>query len=151
MMVRPDALRRRAYAVGHDPTPVLVIDDDPPGEAATLGWLAGAGYRATAEPDGDRVLRLVRAERVRLVVSELYIRCAEGPCVVAVLMGDRARIPRLHVLVYTRHTSPASDAWALAAGCDSVLHEPTAPATCVRELRRLDGADAVEPSDGGSA
>ena len=150
-MVRPDDPGRPAYRPLRNTTPVLVIDDDPLGEAQTLGWLAAAGYRTTAEPDGDAVLRLVRAELVRLVVSELHIPCAEGACVVAVLMGDRARIPRLHVLVYTRHTSPADDAWALAAGCDTVLHKPAAPAAFVHELRRLDGADSTEPSLGGSA
>src|SRR5687768_1602685 len=99
------------------PAPVLVIDDEPAGATATLDRLAEVGYPTAAEADGDAVLRLVRAELMRLVVSELYIPCAGGGCVVAALKRERARLPRLRVLVHSRHTTPADDAWALAAGC----------------------------------
>ena len=125
--------------------PVLVIDDDTGGEATTLRWLAAAGYATTAEADGDAVLRLVRGELVRLVVSEIYIPCSEGACVVTALKQDRGRLPRLRVLVHTRHTTATDDAWALAAGCDGVLHKPASAAECVREVRRLVGAHLVEP------
>ena len=108
---------------GH-PTPVLVIDDEPAGAATTLGWLAGAGYPTAAESAGDAVLRLVRTEVMRLVVSELYIPCGEGACVVTALKQDRTRLPRLRVLVHTRHTAAADDAWALAAGCDALVRIP---------------------------
>ena len=53
---------------------------------------------------------------MRLVVSELYIPCTEGACVVTALKQERARLPRLRVLAHSRHTGPADDAWALAAG-----------------------------------
>jgi CheY-like chemotaxis protein len=126
-------------------TPVLVVDDEPAGAATTLGWLAGAGYPTAAESAGDAVLRLVRTEVMRLVVSELYIPCGEGACVVTALKQDRTRLPRLRVLVYSRHTAAADDAWALAAGCDALLHKPASAAACVREVRRLDGGEPGEP------
>jgi CheY-like chemotaxis protein len=47
----------------------------------------------------------------------------------------------------TVHTAPADDAWALAAGCDAVLHKPASAAALVREVRRLAGDDAAEPID----
>jgi CheY-like chemotaxis protein len=124
--------------------PVLVIDDEP-GGAITLRWLTDAGYRTADATDGDSVLRLARAESLRLVISELYVPCAEGACVVAALKGERMRLPRLRVLVHSRYTSPADDAWALEAGCDAVLHKPTSADALVREVRRLDGSDSVEP------
>jgi CheY-like chemotaxis protein len=124
---------------------VLVIDDDPAGATTTLAWLAGAGYPTVAQPDGDAVLRLVRTEALRLVVSELYVPCAEGACVVTALKRDRTRLPHAYVLVHTRHTTPADDAWALAAGCDAVLHKPASAAAVTREVRRLEGVDAVDP------
>ena len=99
------------------PAPVLVIDDQPADVATTLGRLAEAGYSAVAESNGDAVLRLVRADLMRFVVSELYVPCAEGTCVVAALKRDRTRLPRLRVLAHSRHTTPSDDAWALAAGC----------------------------------
>jgi CheY-like chemotaxis protein len=133
-----------AYRSPTAPAPVLVIDDAPGGADTTVGQLAAAGYPTAAEPDGDAVMRLVRAELMRLVVSELYIPCAEGACVVTALKQERARLPRLRVLVHSRHTTPADDAWALAAGCDGVLHKPASAAALTREVRRLEGTDPLE-------
>jgi CheY-like chemotaxis protein len=122
--------------------PVLVIDDDPAGAAATQATLAGGGYGVTAEAAGDAVLRLVRASFVRLVVSELYIPCAEGCCVVAALKQDRTRLPRLRVLVHTRHAAPADLEWALGAGADAVVPKPARGGVLLREVGRL--LDAVQ-------
>ena len=61
------------------------------------------------------------------------------------LKRDRTRLPRLRILAHTRHTTPADDAWALAAGCDGVLHKPGSARALVREVRRLEGVDALEP------
>jgi CheY-like chemotaxis protein len=135
---------------GSRAAPVLVIDDEPEGATTTLGRLAESGYMTRSEADGDAVLRLVRTEAMRLVVSELYIPCAEGPCVVTALKQERTRLPRLRVLVHTRHTTPADDAWALAAGCDGVLHKPGSARALVREVRRLEGVDAREPGSAGA-
>jgi CheY-like chemotaxis protein len=125
-----------------------VIDDERAGAAKTRGQLSLAGYVVAAETYGDAVLRLVRAEPMRLVVSELYVPCAEGACVIAALKQERDRLPRLRVLAYSRHTTPVDDAWALAAGCDAVLHKPGSAGALVREVRRLEGADPTEPGAG---
>lgn len=151
MTTRPSVPSMGGYGPPADPpgappgAPVLVIDDDAAGATTTLGRLAAAGYPTAAEADGDAVLRLVRAAAMRLVVSELYIPCAEGRCVVTALKQERARLPRLRVLAHTRHTTAADDAWALAAGCDGVLHKPGSAAALIREVRRLEGVDAREP------
>jgi CheY-like chemotaxis protein len=87
---------------------------------------------------------------MRLVVSELYIPCAEGRCVVTALKSDRLRLPRLRVLVHSRHTAPADDAWALAAGCDALLHKPASARALEREVRRLDGSDDAAPAPVGA-
>ena len=127
--------------------PVLVIDDERSGSAATMALLAEGGYLTTAETDGDSVLRLVRSDLMRLVVSELYIPCAEGRCVIAALKRDRTRLPRLRVLAYSRHVTPADDEWALAAGCDTVLHKPALAGVLVSEVRRLEGSSARDAAD----
>jgi CheY-like chemotaxis protein len=127
---------------------VLVIDDGPADATATLARLAGAGYPTVAESDGDAVLRLVRARLMRLVISELYIPCSEGACVVAALKRERDRLPRLRVLVHSRHTTPGDDQWALATGADGVLHKPASTSALLREVRRLGGDDVTEPAYG---
>lgn len=128
--------------------PVLVVDDDPGGAADTEARLRAGGYPVVAEAEGDAVLRLVRAALTRVVVSELYVPCAEGRCVVTALKQDRARLPRLRVLVHTRHTAPADLDWALAAGADAVVPKPARDGVLVREVRRLDAVDGAGEGTG---
>jgi CheY-like chemotaxis protein len=150
MMMKARARTFGAYgaAVGQStgPAPVLVIDDEPADATTTLGRLAEAGYSAVAESNGDAVLRLVRADLMRFVVSELYVPCAEGTCVVAALKRDRTRLPRLRVLAHSRHTTPSDDAWALAAGCDGVLHKPGSADALIHEIRWLEGTTTSSPA-----
>ena len=123
-----------------DSPPVLVVDEDRDAAAGTLAALAPGGYHGVGEADGDAALRYVRGALVRLVVSELYVKCEEGPCVVTVLKGERERLPRLQVLIYTHHQHEADVEWALATGCDGLVFKSAAPGVLVREVARLDGA-----------
>jgi CheY-like chemotaxis protein len=132
------------------PAPPILLIDDVPGDAAqSRAVLERGGYQVAAESDGDVVLRLVRASLMRCVVSELRIVCAEGPCVVMVLKGDRHRLPRLRVLVYTRHRSAADLMWALDTGCDAVLYKPADSRVLLREVRRVDAFGGPRGDRGG--
>jgi DNA-binding NarL/FixJ family response regulator len=58
------------------------------------------------------------------------------------LKQEKARLPRVHVLVHTRHMTEADVDWALDAGCDGIVPK-TAPAdVLLREVRRLDALEA---------
>ena len=119
--------------------PVLIIDDITGDSDVTVATLDDAGFVAVAESEGDAALKHARTSLTRLVVSELYVPCAEGACVVTVLKGDRHRLPRLQVLVHTRHTTAADTDWAFAAGCDALVPKGTSAAVLIREVRRLEG------------
>ena len=136
---------------GLQPTPpIVVVDDEPAGASSTVATLEIGGYPSVAEADGDSVLRLVRTALTHVVVSELYVTCAEGLCVVTALKQDRARLPRIRVLVYTRHTSEEDTAWALAAGCDALVPKPAGPSVLLREVRRLEGGRQYDPARPGA-
>ena len=129
---------RAAKAASARP-PVLVIDDMSSESDVTVATLDDAGFVAVAESEGDAALKHARHRLTRLVVSELYVPCAEGVCVVTVLKGDRQRLPRLQVLVHTRHTTAEDTDWALAAGCDALVPKGMSAAVLIREVRRLEG------------
>ena len=135
--VRPPA-RSRAES----DAPVLVIDDQLPDALATEQTLMAGRYRVRRESGGDLALALVRGSLMRVVVSELYIACTEGRCVVAALKQNRRRLPRLSVLVYTRHTAPVDLEWALAAGADAVVFKSAPPGVLLREVGWALGAVA---------
>lgn len=126
---------------------VLVIDDEAESLAAALSQLVAAGFVTVVAADGDGALHRVRTELTQLVVAELYVPCAEGPCVVAALKRERDRLPRLRVLVHTRHVSGADEAWALGAGADALLHKSARPGALVREVERLARLDVAGVGD----
>ena len=122
--------------------PVLVIDDQLPDALGSERTLTAAGYEVKRESDGDAALQSVRASLIRVVVSELYVRCAESRCVVAALKENRRRLPRLRVVVYTRHTAAVDLEWALAAGADAVVFKSAPDRVLLREVRWALGAVA---------
>lgn len=121
-----------------DGRPVLLIDDRADGRRDTAAMLIVGGHAVLAEADGDAALHAARTHALGCVVSELYIPCSEGRCVVMALKADRDRLPSLRVLVYTHHGSDADLAWALAAGCDALLSKPAPADVLLREVRRLE-------------
>jgi CheY-like chemotaxis protein len=127
---------RRAIA------PIIVADDDAGSAVATTESLSARGHGAIAESNGDEVLRRVHGSLTRMVVAELYIPCAEGRCVVTALKKDRTRLPRLRVLVHTRHMQPVDVEWALASGADTIVNKGAAPEVLVFEVERLIGDGA---------
>ena len=134
----PAFVRSGLNAPGPDVPPVLLVDDVPADAAASRAILEGGGYRVVEASEGDAVLRLVHGTPMRCVISELYLLCSGGACVVAALKGERDRLPRLRVLVYTRHHSPGDRVWALAAGADGMLHKPASATALLAEVGRLD-------------
>ena len=119
--------------------PVLVVDDNPAESAVTLAALGAGGFAALAESEGDCALHRARGSITYVMVSELYVPCAEGDCIVRLLKSDRARLPRLLILVHTRHATDLDREWALAAGCDAIVPKGASAAVLVREIRRLEG------------
>ena len=119
--------------------PVLVVDDNVAESAVTLASLGAGGFPALAESEGDCALHRARGSITQVMVSELYVPCAEGDCLVRLLKSDRARLPRLLILVHTRHTTDLDREWALAAGCDAIVPKWASAAVLVREIRRLEG------------
>lgn len=134
------ALNARSRHLPVPPT-ILVVDDQPAALESVLSRLVAAGFATTVAYDGDGALRRVRSQQTHLVVSELYVPCAEGRCVIAALARDRVWLPQLRILVHTRHELPEDDAWALAAGADGVLHKSADVNALLGAVRRLDAMD----------
>ena len=134
------ATRADDRAAPEAPLQVLVLDEEREAAREREALLRAAGYDVAIETDGDAALAHVRAARVHLVVSEIYVPCSEGKCAVTALKQERHRLPRLRVLVHTRHTRPDDVEWALSAGADAIVptHEP--PHVLLAEVARLAAA-----------
>jgi CheY-like chemotaxis protein len=151
----PDAAHDRAYGEegrgreaqaagggGSDAaTPlVLIAHADPEAIAALATALAADGYPYLSTSDGDAACALARLPGVALVVSDLYLPAAGGPCLVRALRRDATRAVReVPILVFTRRVTPDDCAWAMAEGGDAILGVPAPPASVVAAIRRMAG------------
>jgi DNA-binding response OmpR family regulator len=104
-------------------TIVIAGDPDEDGRLILAAGLTYAGYRVRLAGTGDELLRESRGDDIGLVIAEVDLPCADGPCAIEVLK----RTPELWhipVLAYAAATRVVGEARALASGADRFLGDP---------------------------
>lgn len=126
----------RATPVG----PVILIADDDDGEARTTlqRRLVHDGYVVVTANTGDAAILLARGMRPALLISELYLACADGPCLVHAVRRD-AEFRGLPIIAYTAFAFPVDRAWAADARVDMFVRKPGALAELRSAVERLAG------------
>jgi CheY-like chemotaxis protein len=102
---------------------VLVVDPDRDTRVILERVLRHAGYRCLLAADAEEALALARRERVRVVITDLYLAARGERCLTRALRGE-PRLAGARVLVYTTFGSPGDHAWATAGGCDRMFVKP---------------------------
>ncbi len=113
------------YTRGPAPLSTIVVAGDPDEDARLIlaSGLTYAGYRLRLAGTGDELLREAYADDVSLVIAEINLPCADGPCAIEVLKRtpDLQHIP---VLAYSVPSRVVSESRALASGADRFLGDP---------------------------
>ena len=109
------SLRFRTILVAGDPA------DD--GRLILAAGLTYAGYGVRLADTGDDMLREASADGVSLVVAEVDLTCADGPCAIEVLKRTPA-LRHIPVLAYSAPDRSISEARALSAGADHFVGDP---------------------------
>ena len=114
-----------------EPTPILVVDDDPNSLRQVRGALAAAGYTpvVTAEP-GD-VPRLVKTRRPRLVLLDLVLPGTDG----IALMETLPALSGLPVILISAYGRGDTVAKALEAGAADYIVKPFSPTELVARVK----------------
>jgi two-component system, chemotaxis family, chemotaxis protein CheY len=102
---------------------ILVVDSNPETRARLVRDLAPTGCRVLEAADGERGLQLVRASRVRLVVSELFLKTADSDCLFQAIRQNRVHGTRM--LAHTVHRTSSDRDWAKLWGASGFLVQPT--------------------------
>ncbi len=107
---------------GPGPLTTIVVAGDPLEDARLLlaSALTCVGYVVRLASTGDELLQEAHAEGVSLVIAEVDLTCADGPCAVEALKRtpDLRHIP---VLAYAAATRVISETRALSSGADRFL------------------------------
>jgi CheY-like chemotaxis protein len=107
------------------PLTTIVVAGDPDEDARLVlaSGLTSAGYRLRLVGTGDELLREARAEDVGLVIAEVGLPCADGPCTIEVLKGT-PELRHIPVLAYSAPARVVSETRALSSGADRFLGDP---------------------------
>ncbi len=110
---------------GPAPLSTIVVAGDPDEDARLIlaSGLTYAGYRVRLAGTGDELLREARREDVSLVIAEVGLPCAEGPCTIEALKRTH-ELRHIPVLAYSAPARALDEARALASGADGFLADP---------------------------
>ncbi|MFO7580731.1 sigma-54-dependent transcriptional regulator [Nitrosomonas halophila] len=101
--------------------PVLVVEDDPDLLEALHTTLRLAGYQGLAAANGEEALRLLQAQAVGLVVSDVQMRPMDGH---ALLQAIRRDYPQIPVVLMTAYGEIGQAVAAMRAGASDYLLKP---------------------------
>ncbi len=111
---------------------VLVVDDDHSNLAVVASVLQGS-YRLRLVGDGERALRLARAERPDLVLLDIEMPGLDGYEVCERLKAEPS-LADVPVIFLTGRSSVADEAAGFARGAVDYIHKPISPPVLVARI-----------------
>jgi DNA-binding response OmpR family regulator len=116
-----------------DPSPILVVDDDPKIVALVRTYLERERYPVVTAGDGRTALRIIEDTAPRLVVLDLMIPELDGLAVIRAAreLGD---VP---ILVLSARGAVGDRILGLSEGADDYLPKPFSPAELVVRVRTI--------------
>src|SRR5579862_7072990 len=122
---------------------ILVVDDRPTNRQLLVTLLGYRGHCLLEAGDGEEALRVTRAEKPDLIISDILMPTMDGFEFVRRLRADPL-IAGIKVIFYTAHYHQR-EAQALAQSC-GVTHVLSKPAEPDVILRIVDGALSASPA-----
>lgn len=113
--------------------PVLVVEDDPNLREAVCDTLELAGQAVVSAPGGAEALRLLEAQPVSLVVSDVRMMPMDG---IALLKEIRARHAHLPVVLMTAYADVDRAVEAMRSGACDFLLKPFEPKALLEHVAR---------------
>ena len=128
----PAAPRRpRPPGEGREPTPILVVDDDPETLRYLRDTLAEAGYAPVVTGEHEALARIIAAEKPRLVLLDLMLPGTDGIELMA-SVPELADLPVIFISAYGRDETIAR---ALEAGAEDYIVKPFSPTELTARIR----------------
>ncbi len=115
-----------------EPT-VLIVEDDSALRDALCATVELAGFGVKSAVDGPEALKLVEAQPVQLVLSDVQMKGMDG---YALLHKLKTRVPELPVVLMTAYGTIQKAVEAMRAGAADYLVKPFAAEALVEMLRR---------------
>jgi PAS domain S-box-containing protein len=137
----PEALAlkvREALGSAPDPAParILVVDDESGVRTFLQKVLADAGYAALVAEDGSRALKMVRAQKFDLVLTDLVMPEKEG---IEIIQSMHKELPELKIIAMSGAFGGGFLKMAKLLGAHATLAKPVAPDQLIAAVRDVLG------------
>jgi CheY-like chemotaxis protein len=126
---------------------VLLVDADAQVRARLTDQLSPLGCTVLEARDGDSALRVLRENDVRVVLSELYLKTGDDACLIHAVRRAKA-LRNTRTLAHTRHGKSPDREWAVRAGADAYLIQPTRGARLRYAVASLANQQPTPAKDG---
>lgn len=113
----------------------LVVDDEPMIREVFSEALRRAGLQVFEAADGGTALRLAKANRPDVVITDIQMPGGDGLELCRTLRADPS-LQRVRIVVVSGMAATQGAA-AVAAGCDAVIEKPCRPTVLVATVQRL--------------
>jgi two-component system, response regulator FlrC len=121
--------------------PVLVVEDDSNLREAVCDTLELAGQAVVSAGGGEEALRLLDAQAVALVVSDVRMMPMDG---IALLKEIRSRLPHLPVVLMTAYADVDRAVEAMRCGACDFLLKPFEPTALLEHVARYRLPEALD-------
>jgi CheY-like chemotaxis protein len=115
---------------------IVVADGDAHARTDLRRGLEAMGFPVVEAANGENALRALGARDVGLLVTDLYLRNGNEPCLVRALRRDAA-LGGVKVMVLTDHALHADREWAMREGADAYLARPAEMGRVLQMASRL--------------
>ena len=121
----------RSPRAGPEPTPILVVDDDPQALRYVRDALSAAGYAPVVTGDPGEVARLLKTKKPQLVLLDLLLPGTDG----IELMQRVPAMADLPVIFISGYGRDETIARALETGADDYIVKPFSPTELVARVQ----------------
>ncbi|MBK7425032.1 MAG: sigma-54-dependent Fis family transcriptional regulator [Propionivibrio sp.] len=121
--------------------PILVVEDDPNLREAVCDTLELAGQSVVSAPGGEEALKLLDAQAVSLVVSDVRMMPIDG---ITLLKEIRSRFPHLPVVLMTAFADVDRAVEAMRSGACDFLLKPFEPKALLEHVTRYRLPEAMD-------
>ena len=121
--------------------PILVVEDDPNLREAVCDTLELAGQAVVSASGGEEALKLLAAQAVALVVSDVRMMPMDG---ITLLKEIRSRFPHLPVVLMTAYADVDRAVEAMRSGACDFLLKPFEPKALLEHVARYRLPEAMD-------
>jgi DNA-binding NtrC family response regulator len=103
---------------------ILIVDDESIVRESLRDWLSSAGYNVVIAGSGEEALRILRREKIRIMLADLVMPGMDG---IELMKRARKVVPTISTIIITAHGTIQTAIEAMREGAHDYVEKPFCP------------------------